>query len=230
MPRTASQRERQFGRRSSYAGSEVFLSLVDARSAPYRSDLRQLGVEVLCTNRDLPLHMAVGRGRTDFTMEVSAPVEEIRCVAGPTAPRPSHIEGEIAWRAISHLSLNYLSLIDSDEQAGAAALRDLLKLYGDASDPAVRKQIEGVKHITYRPITRRVAMAGPIAFARGLEVALTLDEEAFEGASAFLLGAVLERFFAKYVSINSFTETVVHTLDRGQIMRWPANVGKRHIL
>ncbi len=230
LPRTASQRERQFGRRSSYAGSEVFLSLVDAHAAPYGSDLRQLGVETLCTNRDLPLHMAVGRGKTDFTMEVSAPVEETRCIAGPTPPRPSHIEGEIAWRAVSHLALNYLSLVDGEQREGAAALRDLLRLYGDASDPAVRKQIDGVKSVTYRPVTRRVALAGPIAFARGLEITVTLDEEAFEGGSAFLLGAVLERFFAKYVSINSFTETVVRTVDRGEIMRWQARVGQRHIL
>ena len=230
VSRTPSQKERQFGRRSSYAGSEIFISLVDASSAPYKSDLRQLGLDTLCTNRDLPLQMAVGRGRTDFSMDISAPVEEVRCVAGPTPPRPSHAEGEITWRAVSHLSLNYLSLIDTNEREGAAALRDLLRLYGDASDPSIRKQIDGVKSVTYRPVTRRVAVAGPIAFARGLEVAATLDEDAFEGSSAFLLGAVLERFFAKYVSINSFTETVVHTVDRGQIMRWQARVGQRHIL
>ena len=45
----------------------------------------------------------------------------------------------------------------------------------------------------------------------------------------FLLGAVLERFFAKYVSINSFTETVLRTLQRGEVMRWPASRrGQRH--
>ena len=183
IPRTPSGRERQYGRRSSYAGSEVFLSLVDARAAPYKSDLRQLGVDTLCTNRDLPLQMAVGRGKTDFSIDVSAPVEEIRCVAGPTPPKPSHVEGEIAWRAISHLAMNYLSLINTDEQQGASALRDLLKLYGDASDPAIRKQIEGVKSVNYRPITRRVGVAGPIAFARGLEISVTFSEDAFEGSS-----------------------------------------------
>jgi len=231
VPRLPSERERRFGRRSSYTGSEVFLSLVDAQAAPYRTDLKQLGVDTLCTNRDLPLQMAVGQGKTDFTMDISAPVEgEIRCIAGPTPPRPSHIEGEIAWRAVSHLALNYLSLVDQDAGQGAAALRDLLRLYGDARDPAIRKQIDGVKSIAYRPITRRVAVAGPISFARGLEVTVTLDEEAFEGGSAFLLGGVLERFFAKYVSINSFTETVVRTVDRGRIMRWQPKVGQRHIL
>jgi type VI secretion system protein ImpG len=43
-----------------------------------------------------------------------------------------------------------------------------------------------------------------------------------------LLGAVIERFFAKYVSINSFTETAVGTIDRGEVIRWPLRAGQRH--
>ena len=94
VPRLMSSKERQLGRRSSYGGSEVFLSLVDSRAAPYRSNLRQLAVETLCTNRDLPIQMAIGRGETDFNLDISAPVVSIRCVAGPTPPRPSHAEGK----------------------------------------------------------------------------------------------------------------------------------------
>ena len=229
VPRTLSARERQFGTRSSYTGAEVYISIVDSTAAPFSPGVRQLGVETLCTNRDLPLRMPVGRGRTDFTMEQGAPVEAVRCIAGPTSPKPSFAEGEFTWRVISHLSLNYLSLTDSPGE-GAAAMRELLKLYADTADPAIRKQVDGLKSIKRRPITRRVATPGPIAFARGLELTVSLDEPAFEGVGVFLLGAVLEQFFAKYVSINSFTETVVTTPDRGEIMRWPARVGLRHIL
>jgi len=230
VPRTASAREKRLGRRSSYAGSEVYVSLVDCKEAPYRSDLRQLEVITRCTNRDLPLQMPVGVGPTDFTMDIDAPVEATRCVSGPTPPRPSPAEGEIAWRAISHLSLNYLSLADVNEEEGASALRELLKLYGDDSDPQIRKQMDGVKRIRARPIVRRIGRPGPIAFARGLEMTLTLDEAAFEGTGVFLIGAVLDQFFAKYVSLNSFTETVVKTLQRGEVMRWPARIGQRQTL
>jgi type VI secretion system protein ImpG len=230
VPRTASSREKRFGRRSSYAGSEVYVSLVDSKEAPYRSDLRQLEVSTRCTNRDLPLQMPVGVGATDFTMDVEAPVECVRCVSGPTAPKPSPAEGEIAWRAISHLSLNYLSLANASEEEGASALREILRLYGDNSDPQICKQIDGVRTITSRPIVLRIVGPGPIAFARGLEVTLTLDEAAFEGTGVFVLGAVLDRFFEKYVSINSFTQTVVKTLQRGEVMRWPARMGQRQTL
>jgi type VI secretion system protein ImpG len=71
---------------------------------------------------------------------------------------------------------------------------------------------------------------GPTTFGRGLEIEVTCDEVAFEGSGVFLLGAVLQRFFAKYVSINSFTETVLRTLQRGEVMRWPAISGLRQTL
>jgi type VI secretion system protein ImpG len=71
---------------------------------------------------------------------------------------------------------------------------------------------------------------GPITFGRGLQITVTFDDDAFEGSGAFMLGAVLSQFFALYVSINSFTETVIKTLSRGEIMRWPARSGLCAIL
>lgn len=229
LPRLLSTHQRRVGPRSSYIGSETYLALVDADAAPYSGSLQQLAVTTLCTNRDLPLHMPIGRGETDFTLNSGAPVRAVRCITGPTQPRPSRAHGDTAWRLISHLSLNYLSLADTDDRQGAVALRELLALYGDLAEAGVRRQIDGVVSIQSRPITRRAPVAGPIAFARGLEVAVQLDESAFEGAGAFLLGAVLERFFARYASINSFTETVIRSLERGEMMRWPARIGHRQI-
>jgi type VI secretion system protein ImpG len=174
--------------------------------------------------------MPVGIGGSDFTMEKTAPCTSIRCIGSPTSPKPSHAEGEFAWRVINHLSLNYLSLNDTTGGEGVSALRDILRLYSDAGDMQMRRQIDGLKSISSRPITRRVTSLKPIAFARGLEITITLEEAAFEGTGVFLLGSVLEQFFAKYVSINSFTETVVKTLERGEIMRWTMKNGLRPIL
>jgi type VI secretion system protein ImpG len=230
LPRVPSARDKQFGVKTSYMGTELYLSVVDANSAPFRSDLRQLGVRALCTNRHLPIQMARGVGRTDFSMDVNAPVASIRCLAGPTIPRPSPAEGRFSWRLISHLALNYLSLVDAERQDGAGGLRDILKLYADATDRQIARQIEGVLSVKSKPVIRRVRTPGPIAFARGLEIVLNFDELAFEGTGVFIFGAVLEQFFARYVSLNSFTETVVRTEQRGQIMVWPAQVGKRQIL
>ncbi|HLK40622.1 MAG TPA: type VI secretion system baseplate subunit TssF [Polyangiaceae bacterium] len=225
--RLASASQQARGPRSSYLGGEVFVALVDGTEGPYRSDLTQLGIGTLCTNRDLPLTMPVGEGETDFFLESGAPVKRATCVAGPSVPRPTNAWGETTWRLIGHLSLNYLSLTGGDDGRGSAALRELLQLYGDLTEPATRRQIEGVKSVSSRPIVRRLPFDGPLAFARGVELTVECDEGAFEGTSVALLGVVLESFLARYVSINSFTETVLKSVQRGEIARWAPRIGRR---
>jgi type VI secretion system protein ImpG len=229
-PRQLSANQQRRGARSTYIGSEAFISLVDAKEAPYNGNLKQLGVKLICTNRDLPLHLPLGGKKTDFTLQTGAPVESIRCLVGPTRPKPSNFRKETAWELISHLTLNYLSLVDQENDRGAAVLKQILSLYGDYGEPNIRKQIEGVLSVKSRPVIRRIDLPGPITFGRGLELNVRFEEAAFDGSGVILLGAVLEQFLARYVSINAFTETVISTVDRGEIMRWPARIGKRQII
>ncbi len=233
VPRTLSTREVQQGG-VRYPGSEVYISLVDGNNAPYRSDLQQLSITALCTNRHLPIQLPVGVGKTDFFLDINAPVVAIRALTSPTEPLPSMAEGELSWRVISHLTLNYLSLVNHNPTEGPAALREMLRLYAEhpntpQTNTSIKKLINGLLSVTSKPIVRRVLTPGPIAFARGLEVTVGVLEGEFSGNSAFLFGAVLERFFAKYVSINSFTETVLVS-ERGEIMRWTARPGARDVL
>ena len=229
-PRLLSEAQKATGIRTSYVGTEVFLSLVDSREAPYHSNLRQLAVTALCTNRDLPLQMPLHIGKTDFTLGSAAPVQAIRAVKGPSKPLAPLGEGPLAWRFISHLSLNYLSLLDSSEAAGAAALREILSLYAASADAGMKKQIDGVRSVRTRRSVRRLPYAGALAYGRGVEVELEVDELAFQGGSAFLFGSVMERFFSRHVAINSFTETALRSLARGPIMRWVPRCGERPIL
>jgi type VI secretion system protein ImpG len=176
--------------------------------------------------------MTLGIGSTDFTWDFSGPVDAVRCISGPSKPRPSPFDGAMHWRLISHLTLNYLSLTNSggDGNGGAAALRELLGLYAFLNESQIRKEIEGVTAVGSQPVYRRIVTPQGSAFGRGLKIALDFDEALFEGTGCFLLGAVLEQFFSKYVSINSFAETVVRTTDRGEIMRWPMRTGRRQLL
>jgi type VI secretion system protein ImpG len=242
-PRLFSDRERMTGRRAAYAGTDAFISIVDADMAPCPTEMNQLGVRALCTNRHLPVQMAKGVSTTDCMLDnISAPVTAIRMIQGPTIPRPSLVlagqnpekpqvaSGRFAWRLVSHLSLNYLSLSDAGTETGAEGLREMLKLYADPSDRETLKQIDGLRSVKYEPIVSRVEIPGPITFARGLKITVLFDESAFQGQGVFVLGSVLEQFFTKYVSLNSFTQTVIATQQRKEIMRWPIQMGKRQIL
>jgi len=229
-PRLVSSTQKRRGARSSYIGSEVFASLVDQMHAPFSGDLRQLSVETLCTNRDLVLQMPIGVGASDCALDIAAPVTSIRVISGPSRPYGPLADGAAAWRAINHLSINYLSLVDSTPEEGATALRDLLSLYAVPADEGARKQVDGIRSVKVARVVRRLHEPGPMAFGRGLEISLAVDELAFEGASAFLLGSVLDRYFARHVSINSFTETVLRAEGRGEINRWVPQWGARPTL
>jgi type VI secretion system protein ImpG len=139
-------------------------------------------------------------------------------------------EGAQAWKFISQLSLNYLSLLDTNEREGAAALRELLGLYATTAEVGMTRQVEGLRSVRCEAVISRLPMPGPLCFGRGLEITLEFDELLFEGGSAFLMGCVLERFLARHVSINSFTETVLRSVTRGEIIHWPARCGLRPIL
>lgn len=223
LPRTLSEKEKKFGAKSTYPGSEVFLSLVDPHAAPFSPKLEQLGVQAICTNRHLPISMPVGLSDTDFVPEQHLAVGPIRCLVRPTTPIPSFAEGRHAWRAISHLSLNYLSLVESGPD-GAEAMRELLRLYmaGRASQAVV----DGVVGIKSKPSLVRSPGGGPVVFIRGMDVELVLDEDRYAGQGIFPFAAVIEQFLARYVSINCFTRLSLRTAQRREVMTWPPRVGR----
>ncbi len=227
--RQRAEKERLKGVRTSYLGSELFLSLVDAAQAPYAPELDQLAVTAMVTNRDLPLLLPTG-GTDTFYLADGGPVAHITTPVSPTRPRPSMAQGDTAWRLISHLSLNYLSIAEGAGGDSAAALRELIGIYAPEESRVLEKQLEGLTGISTRPIVRRMADEVLSTAVRGLEITLHFDESFFEGTNVYLLAAVLERFFRKYVSINSFTETVLVTQQRGEITRWRPETGLGRII
>jgi type VI secretion system protein ImpG len=229
-PRLLSMTQQREGTRSGYLGSEVYLSLVDPREAPFSEDLRQLGVRALCSNRDLPLLMPLGGAKGDLVPAQTLPVQAVRVVKGPSRPLPATGEGAAGWKLVNQLSLNHLSLTDTDPVQGAAALRELLRLHVPAGDGAAQRQVDGVRSVQLRPVVRRLPMPGPITFGRGVEVTVEVDDLAFEGASAFLFGCVLERFVARHVSLNGFTQTRVRSPARGDILVGRPRCGSRPIV
>jgi type VI protein secretion system component VasA len=149
VPRMQSAKQKRLGTRTNYVGTEVFMSLVDPAAAPYAEALTQISVNTLCTNRDLPLVMPTG-GQSDFVLEASAPVRAVRCLGVPSRPVEPVLDGSLVWRCISHLSLNYLSLTDLNEQDGAVALREMLHLYARDNESVVRRHLEGVRSVPSR--------------------------------------------------------------------------------
>jgi type VI secretion system protein ImpG len=207
--------ERLSGATSRYVGSDVLMRLVAPHGA---AEARPLNVHALCTNRDLPLSLALGDappGSRDFDVRSGVPADAVRCIAAPTAPGPAQIEGPGMWRFLSHLSPNYLAI--HKETGGVNALRDLLELYAEPGAPHLQRQIDGVRNIDSQPVIGPIPGPGPRRYTRGLEIQLECEEQAFGGQGAFVLAAVLARLFSKHVSANSFAQTVLTTSERGKV-------------
>jgi type VI secretion system protein ImpG len=222
--RQRTEKERLRGVRTSYLGSEVYLTLVDRKQVPYSAGLGQLAVKALCTNRDLPLLLSIGDADT-FQLTSGGPVSGVRTPVPPTRPHSTLAQGDTAWRLISHLSLNYLSIAETGQGNAAEALRELIGIYAPLGNRVTEKQLEGIVSVSSRPIVRRMSDEVLSTAVRGLEISIGFDDSFFEGTSVYVLGAVMERFFRKYVTINSFTETVIKTERRGEIARWRPQAG-----
>jgi type VI secretion system protein ImpG len=227
-PRLPGMMEHRSGGGGGYLGSEVRLSVVDGAGALHRDGIVGLSVRVRCSNRHMAMQIPIGAHETDFFMDAGFPVERVRCLVVPTRPLEAAIGDAGVWKLLSHLSLNHLSLAGSER--GIEALRELIGIYTRTAANDEANWTQGLTAVDSRPVVRRYLASGPVAFVRGLEVTLTIDEARLAGASGYLLGAVLARFFSRHVSINSFVETRLVSTRRGAIAGWGGVPGKLSLL
>ena len=210
-------------------GDDVFLSFRDTNFDPALPGDEVVYAHLLCTNGD---YAAEIQGGHPLHSDEDLAVERIVAVRKPTrSMRPAH-GGELLWRLVSHLSLNYLSLEDSD--AALRALREILLLYCPADARTPRRRIDGIRGISSRKVTRRVRNAWN-GFARGTEIDLAFEDDLIDD-NGFLFASVLSRFFGLHASINSFSQLVVHrdgvdtTRDDSKGMQWPIMTGGKAVL
>lgn len=218
-------------------GSDVYLNLVDLAFDPHTPADSVLVVRTQCSNRDLPQKLPRAGEEVRFEAEFAAPVTRIRCLRNPTAPlRPPPQRRGAWWRLLSHLNLNHLSL--ANDQEGLPALQEMLRLY-DFTDPRLdahaaavtRQLIDGIVELESRRVVARTGGPTSSGFCRGIEVRLTFDEQKYAGTSVYLFASVLERFFALYVTMNSFSQLAARTSQgEGDFKRWPPRAGEQPVL
>jgi type VI secretion system protein ImpG len=240
VPRRRTGEEKRFGTASDYTGTDMFISFVDPSGIDGKGAVAELSIRALCSNRHLTEQLPVGQGGADFRLLDDVALD-LACVAGPTPPREPVVSqlrtrsetaslGTVTWRLVNMLSMNHLGLVSRGAGKNAVALREVLTMFADMADAITERKIRGIRGIDSRDVIRRVRERTGIGAGRGIEITVTLDEKAFEGSGAFLLGAILDRFFAEYAALNHFTETVIQTTERGEIMRWPVRMGTRRPL
>jgi type VI secretion system protein ImpG len=207
-------------------GTEVYLSLVDLDFKPTAPPTEMLTLHVTCTNRDFVSRLAWRREWGELSGE-GLPLVQARCLVAPTKTVRPPLRGSLQWRLISHLSLNHLSIVQG---GGKEALQEILRLYTFNQDEDIRKRILGITDVSCESSVSRVIFETGVAFCRGLDVELEFDEEQYTGSGAYLLAAVLERFFGLYSALNSYSRLTAKTTRRRLLKRWPARIGQQKVL
>lgn len=209
--------------RPDIAGTDMWLSFLDLNFHPQRPDFPVVYAHALCTNRHLAEQVPVGAA---LVPEIAVASSRITCLYKPT-PQLSPQSGRQHWRLISLLTLNNVSLLDP--QTRLQTLQEMLALYNVTDAARANEQIRGIRSMSCASVVGRVGREAWRGFCRGYEITLEFDEGAYAGGSALLLAAVLNRFFAQYTSVNSFTRVVVKR-DEEEWKRWQPMTGRQPVL
>jgi type VI secretion system protein ImpG len=210
-------------------GTQTLLMLRDAAFDPAAPADGVLTVEALCCNRDLPAMLPFGGGQPRLRVAAGSPAAAAEALTPPTATLRPSLRERGAWKLVSHLALNHLSVAGGE--AGAAALREILRLHDLRDSPESRAALAALLAVDASPGVARLPGGRPGVLVRGLEVRLTFEAQAWQGGGLFLMAAVMERFLAQQVSVNAFVRTAVALRGRpGEVVRFPARSGTRTLL
>jgi type VI secretion system protein ImpG len=206
---------------------DVHLSLVDRSMRPAFPESDTLTIRTTCSNRNLPARLPFGSEGGDFELESNASIKRIVALKKPTIPLRPRTDRASLWHLVSHLSLNYLSLVSD----GREALQQILRLYDFTDSPVTQHMIEGITALKSGPHFARLVSENGISFARGTRVEIEFDAEQFVGGGVYLFASVIEQFLALYASLNTFTQLTARVRDGKEVLReWPPRAGQNILM
>lgn len=201
-------------------GCDVTLTLGSSENSTGSSGIERLSLDLLATNG--PLANALGAGEVRVATPSSPPFATFRNLQAVTRYVPVPRGRDLQWRVVAHSTMNLRSLTELAALRSALAVYDTRSLIDRQAARASQLRIEGVRSITVTPADK-LYRGAPV---RGILVEVELDDSGFAGdGDVHLFGCVLERLFANYVSINSYAQTKVRTLNSKLEYSWPARSG-----
>ena len=184
-----------------------------------------LSMELLCCNHSLPGSLQAGDicRPTDF----SPAQAEFSNITAPAPMLPRHADESLQWRLLSHMNANLLSL------ASAGALRSLLELY--LPEGGAAPELAAANHRRMQAVTAFSSSDEERLFhgrlLRGRLLHLTLDPSGFvSGGDLFLFASVLERFFAEYANLNTYSRLRLTVGGSGRSHQWAPRLGEKQLI
>lgn len=191
---------------------------------------RPAGVEALsyavtCTNGRLT--QALAPGDINLPTDKMPPGVRFRNLAKPTPGVPPPLGGQLEWRLIAHLGLNWRTLADVEALRSVIDLYDVRALADHQARQAHRRLLDGLVAVSAAPDTQ----VADGALLRGVRVEVQVKESHFDGEGALhLFASVLDEFVAQYAGLNSFARLRVVGTDSGLELSFPPRLGRRRLI
>jgi type VI secretion system protein ImpG len=139
----------------------------------------------------------------------------------PSDVLPNPERKNYLWALISHLTLSYSTLANTD------TLKSVLSLYNwsQSYTSSNKKRIGAIKKV-HPPVPKSIFRNRNLI--RGIEFRIEIDpaEIDFGEGEIHLLGLVLIRFLSQYVTINSYVILTIIELGTNRQYTWEPNLGK----
>lgn len=210
-------------------GSEMYVSMSNHELNPSLPDHQTLEVNTVCLNRNLPAKLPFGEGQPALHgIDIDVPCSQVYCLTPPSETIRLEFGNHLRWRLLSHLNLNHFSLTDSN---AIEVLKEILRLYDFKQSAATRAYIAAITKLETKAITAPLIIEGRSMLCRGTLIDLTFDASQLSGSSIMMYSTVLERFFALYCQVNSFTQLIVRIKGFDSSLKtWPPRGGDKALI
>lgn len=205
-------------------GTETYISIAYPPENQLPPQGETISLELTCTNRQLPSELAVG----DICVHADNTPDSVH-FRNITPVVPSFnppLEGDILWKLLSNMSLNYVSLTDISALKSIISAYNFRARYDRPHARGFAKILKGMLSISCTEADR-IYNGLPL---RGAISTLVLDQRGFtcEG-DMYLFGSVLNEFFALYATVNSFHQLKVVEAKKREEYQWKARLGRMHL-
>jgi len=206
-------------------GADTYLSVGTAADSGTIVDLDVLSVNLLATNG--PLANALRSGEINEAAPSSPAFAKFKNIGPVSGFVPPPLGHDLKWRATAHAAMNLRALTEPAVLRTALGVYNLLALVDRQAARANELRIEAIRDVRVTPSERLFRGA----CIRGVDIVVDLEESGFSGdGDMYLFGSLLERLFAEYVTINSFSRTSIRALGSNWEAKWPARNGNQTLL
>lgn len=205
-------------------GTDTYIRVARPRDTEASDEEETLSIELLCTNRSLPVELQIG----DICKPVrGSSVPDFTNITAVSPPVRAPLAGELQWRLLAHLALNRRRVTQPETLKLLLSLYNFLAGSGSPAGRANELRVDAIRTTEFKAVTRMLEGA-PV---RGAETTVELDETRFASVGdAHLFGLVLDELLATYCSINSFHELRVRLHPSKIEFRWDPRNGHHRIL